>query len=156
MLELSLIGVIGLAALYWTALWWMGRHEDVLYGHFVNPSDSAAPRTSVEPAQGPPVDIKSMLQTAPRKTAARKTPARTIFLPDASPLSRLPTATAAMPAQSAVPAAITAAPGIKLPSADSATARPRHAPTAAATRHDALASLLETIKRDLNDSVGKP
>lgn len=49
MLELSLLGIIGLAAVYGTALWWMGRHDDVLYGDFVSP-EGAATLTSAEPA----------------------------------------------------------------------------------------------------------
>jgi hypothetical protein len=35
MLEISISSVIVLAAAYWTALWLMGRREDVLHGQFV-------------------------------------------------------------------------------------------------------------------------
>jgi hypothetical protein len=41
MLELGIFCVILLAAGYWTALWWMGRHDDVLHGKFVHPDHEA-------------------------------------------------------------------------------------------------------------------
>ena len=41
MLELGIFCVILLAAGYWAALWWMGRHDDVLHGKFVHPEDEA-------------------------------------------------------------------------------------------------------------------
>ena len=41
MLELGIFCVILLAAGYWAALWWMGRHDDVLHGKFVHPEDDA-------------------------------------------------------------------------------------------------------------------
>ena len=36
MFEISIFCVIVLAIAYWTALWFMGRRDDVLYGQFVN------------------------------------------------------------------------------------------------------------------------
>jgi hypothetical protein len=41
MLELGIFCVILLAAGYWAALWWMGRHDDVLHGKFVHSEDEA-------------------------------------------------------------------------------------------------------------------
>ncbi len=35
MFELGILCVIVLAAGYWATLWLMGRHDDVLHGHFV-------------------------------------------------------------------------------------------------------------------------
>lgn len=36
MFEIGVFSFIVLAIAYWTALWLMGRRDDVLHGHFVN------------------------------------------------------------------------------------------------------------------------
>lgn len=43
MFEISIICVIGLASCYWTALWFMGRHDDVLHGDFVQAEQQLEP-----------------------------------------------------------------------------------------------------------------
>ena len=53
MFEIGIFCVILLAAGYWAALWFMGRHDDVLHGKFVHCEDGpqvAAAPLSVRPA----------------------------------------------------------------------------------------------------------
>lgn len=120
MLEISILSVIGLAAVYWAALWLMGRHEDVLYGDFVTRA-AAVPLAPPEPAQRP------------------------VALPKPAPIDRLP-----KPVDSAA----------SRPRPDYPTPQPAHLPAdipsppaAAPSRDDLLASLLATIKRDLNEAA---
>ncbi len=42
MFELGIFCVILLAVGYWTAMWMMGRHDDVLHGNFVTAEQPAA------------------------------------------------------------------------------------------------------------------
>ena len=51
MFEIVIFGVIALAIGYWTALWLMGRHDDVLHGDFVQTEQQPEPA----PAQAPPL-----------------------------------------------------------------------------------------------------
>jgi hypothetical protein len=51
MLEISIFCVIGLAIGYGAALWFMGRHDDVLHGDFVQAEQGPEPG----PAQLPPL-----------------------------------------------------------------------------------------------------
>jgi hypothetical protein len=45
MFEIGIFCIIALAIGYWTALWLMGRHDDVLHGDFVEPQ----PRSEIVP-----------------------------------------------------------------------------------------------------------
>ncbi|MCG6204003.1 hypothetical protein LPW26_05105 [Rhodopseudomonas sp. HC1] len=49
MLELGLLCVIALAAIYWATMWLVGRHEDVLYGSFVTPTPGPAGSEALPP-----------------------------------------------------------------------------------------------------------
>ena len=48
MFELSILCVIILAVGYWMALWLMGRHDDVLHGHFVHADSVRADSVKAE------------------------------------------------------------------------------------------------------------
>jgi|GraSoi_2013_60cm_1033757.scaffolds.fasta_scaffold90730_2 hypothetical protein len=50
MFEIGIFCVIGLAMSYWTALWLMGRREDVLHGDFVQGEEGAEPAPAQLPA----------------------------------------------------------------------------------------------------------
>jgi hypothetical protein len=50
MFEFSILCVIALAIGYWVALWLMGRHDDVLHGHFVHPDAQPEPQPEQLPA----------------------------------------------------------------------------------------------------------
>lgn len=51
MFEFSILCVIALAIGYWVALWLMGRHDDVLHGHFVQ-TEPRPELKSEQPAAG--------------------------------------------------------------------------------------------------------
>ena len=51
MFEIGIFGVILLAVGYWMVLWIMGRRDDVLHGHFVEPEPVSA--TASAPASQP-------------------------------------------------------------------------------------------------------
>jgi hypothetical protein len=55
MFEIGIFCVIALAIGYWTALWLMGRRDDVLHGDFVQ----AEPRSEAVPATLPVSPIAS-------------------------------------------------------------------------------------------------
>lgn len=153
MLEVSILSVIAVAAAYWTALWWMGRHEDVLYGGFVtHPVDTGARR--------PPEAAVSML---PAELPRRPQPAQPPAVQPSAPVRPLPAAAAAtVPATRPVvipappraapapmPAAATQPPPLpKLPPSP-APFRKSAPPATEPDRTEVLASLLESIKRDL-------
>jgi hypothetical protein len=124
MLELSILAVIALAIVYWAALWLLGRHEDVLYGSFVTPPQSAAPEIPRKPMMLPP---------RPQAPATRLAGRRPEIVPPLTPQLSKPADSAALQrnARGAAPA------------------------PSGAVRADSLASLLETIKRDLNEAAGK-
>jgi hypothetical protein len=65
MFEISIFCVIVLAIGYWTALWWMGRHDDVLHGDFVEtePGSEAVPAISPVPTSAPRIDRRDSLQS---------------------------------------------------------------------------------------------
>jgi hypothetical protein len=131
MLEITILSIIALAAVYWTALWLLGRHEDVLYGSFVTPPQGAvsdAPRRMMMPS--PRADTRAT-------PSAATTATRPLMMPPPKPLSRPP---------SGQPPVIGSA-AVRHNGRTAAKSAP--APT------DALASLLETIKRDLNEAAGK-
>jgi hypothetical protein len=61
MFEISIFCVIVLAIGYWTALWLMGRHDDVLHGDFVEVEPGSDPVTATSPA--PRIDSTDSLQS---------------------------------------------------------------------------------------------
>jgi hypothetical protein len=61
MFEISIFCVIVLAIGYWTALWLMGRHDDVLHGDFVEVEPGSDPVTAASPA--PRIDSTDSLQS---------------------------------------------------------------------------------------------
>ncbi|WP_322514610.1 hypothetical protein SR870_16425 [Rhodopseudomonas palustris] len=127
MLELSIFAVITLAVVYWMALWLMGRREDVLYGSFVSPPQGAAQDQQAEPI-GPA--LSPPILSPP------------ILSPQWPPeLPRRPRLATSVP-RSVDPTALQ-----HTASAARATAEPPPG--------DVLASLLETIKRDLSEAAGK-
>jgi hypothetical protein len=68
MFEISIFCVIVLAIGYWTALWLMGRHDDVLHGDFVEvePGSDAAPATSPAPRIDNTDSLQSLLSAIKR------------------------------------------------------------------------------------------
>jgi hypothetical protein len=58
MFEISIFCVIVLAIGYWTALWLMGRHDDVLHGDFVE-AEPGAPGSEAVPVTSPAPRIDS-------------------------------------------------------------------------------------------------
>lgn len=142
MLELSLIAVIGLAAIYWTALWWVGRHDDVLYGDFIS-SEGTAMLTAIEPSP------RSQPAPAPPRSRTRRPPSLM------TPTTPAP-ASALVGVGLAPPTNLTAPPASRSAPLDSTAVEPPHEPSRKADQHDVLASLLETIKRDLNAAAGRP
>lgn len=75
MFELGILGVIVLAVGYWAALWWMGRHDDVLHGDFVQTdARPEVPISQLPGAQAGRADtLQALLTTIKRdlKDAAR-------------------------------------------------------------------------------------
>lgn len=65
MFEISIFCVIVLAIGYWTALWWMGRHDDVLHGDFVEvePGAEGVSAISPVPAAAARIDRRDSLQS---------------------------------------------------------------------------------------------
>ncbi|MGP9814495.1 hypothetical protein ACTZWT_23535 [Rhodopseudomonas sp. NSM] len=141
MFELSIFAVIVLAIIYWMALWLMGRREDVLYGSFVSPPQGAAADQHAEPGGpmlSPPMPSPPIL-SSPILSSPILSPQ---WPPELPRRRRAPQAPAApRPADPAALQHTTSA------SAARATAGP--------PRSDVLASLLETIKRDLDDAAGR-
>jgi hypothetical protein len=69
MFEISISGIIVLAAAYWTMLWLMGRREDVLHGPFVegDPQPEEAAALSVpEQSRFKPELLQSLLTSIKR------------------------------------------------------------------------------------------
>ena len=60
MFEISIFCVIVLAAGYWSALWLMGRRDDVLHGDFVH---EAAPEAVPTISPAPRIDSNETLQS---------------------------------------------------------------------------------------------
>jgi hypothetical protein len=68
MFELGILCVIILAVGYWTALWLMGRHDDVLHGDFVQaePGSDAVPATLPAPRIDRADRLQSLLNAIKR------------------------------------------------------------------------------------------
>jgi hypothetical protein len=68
MFEISIFCVIVLAIGYWTALWLMGRHDDVLHGNFVEvePGSDTVPATSPAPRIDSADSLQSLLNSIKR------------------------------------------------------------------------------------------
>lgn len=173
MLELSLVGIIGLAAVYAAAMWWMGRHSDVLYGDFVSPEGAASLAPAKPASLRQPQTAAVMGRT--RKATARPPVATREALPPVRTAAHPPPRTSAVPPRPAPPALniksqpagnrlTTAKPLLPAPLppvTPSAQHRspsrsiPAPARSEAPAHNDVLNSLLETIKHDLNNAVGK-
>ncbi|UYO53762.1 hypothetical protein [Rhodopseudomonas palustris] len=175
MLELSLLGIIGLAAAYGTALWWMGRHDDVLYGDFVSPEGmTTLTSTSAEPASlrqqhtapaayqpwqaGPHRPATAHAAVPPIETGVRP-PSRTSAAPQrpAPPAPTISSQPAGNRLTTAQPLLPTPLPPVTPSAQHRSPSRPIPAParSQAPAHNDVLNSLLETIKHDLNNAVGK-
>jgi hypothetical protein len=65
MFEISIFCVIVLAVGYWAALWFMGRHDDVLHGDFVEaePGSEAVPATLPATLPAPRIERADTLQS---------------------------------------------------------------------------------------------
>ena len=63
MFEIVIFGVIALAIGYWTALWLMGRRDDVLHGDFVQaePQPETVPTTLSASRMGSTTTLQSLL-----------------------------------------------------------------------------------------------
>ena len=61
MFEIGIFCVILLAVGYWVALWLMGRHNDVLHGHFIQADEGVevAPTALPPPISSPKVRADS-------------------------------------------------------------------------------------------------
>lgn len=73
MLEISVFCVILLAAFYWTAMYVMGRRDDVIHGKFVHADDEGAlPPAMLAPPMFPKRPVKVAASDAhPVKAEAR-------------------------------------------------------------------------------------
>ena len=77
MLEIGIFSVILLAAGYWTAMFFMGRHDDVIHGKFVHSDEQTGfelPAMPVPPPRfpQPPVKAVQVANDARAKDAAAK------------------------------------------------------------------------------------
>jgi len=183
MLEISILCVIALAAVYWMALWLMGRHEDVLYGSFVSsgpagdepaepirpilpPELPRRPRAVLPAPRGLPspsvtsISLADQVQPPPAAGGlvngggAIRTPHVAVVStarPPSAPSPVVPVAAMPMPpiGPTREPLAVNPA---ALQSNRTASAAPAtHEPSTG----DVLASLLETLKRDLSEAARK-
>ncbi len=65
MLEIGIFCVIVLAAGYWTAMYVMGRHDDVIHGKFVHTDDEGALTQPAMPVPPPPFPKRPVKAAAP-------------------------------------------------------------------------------------------
>ncbi|WP_420134096.1 hypothetical protein [Rhodopseudomonas sp.] len=138
MFEIVILGIIALAAAYWAAMWLIGRHDDVLYGSFVTPAPGMP---------GSDAPFPDFPDTHSPQQAARPLPPELPRRPRAAPSAVLREEALAMPEWDAQ--------GTSEPP-PGAAAPQRSAPPARASapqQADLLASLLETIKRDLGEGA---
>jgi hypothetical protein len=64
MFEIGIFCIILLAVGYCVALWLMGRHDDVLHGHFIQADEGAAPApAALPPTSLPKVDRSDSLRS---------------------------------------------------------------------------------------------
>jgi hypothetical protein len=68
MFELGIFCIIALAIGYWTALWLMGRHDDVLHGDFVEaePQPETGPTAASASRTGSATTLQSLLASIKR------------------------------------------------------------------------------------------
>ena len=73
MFEIGIFGIILLAVGYWMVLWIMGRRDDVLHGHFVEPEPVSAPASQPARSSGNAETLRPLLASIERelKRAAR-------------------------------------------------------------------------------------
>jgi hypothetical protein len=129
MFEIGVLCIVVLAVGYWVTLWLMGRHDDVLHGHFVHAEGEgeAAVEAAISPLPArPPFPPKPVLKPSAVKPAVLEPVA-------AKPAVLKPVAATAAPAAPAE-AAPAPTPVLNAPS-------------------DTLQSLLVSIKRDLKNAA---
>ena len=68
MLEISVFCVILLAAGYWTAMFIMGRHDDVIHGKFVHADDADDLTPPAMPTPPPPFPKRPVKAAQPAKS----------------------------------------------------------------------------------------
>ena len=78
MLEISVFCVILLAAGYWTAMFIMGRHDDVIHGKFVRAEDEGAPTQPAMPVPPPPFPKRPVKAAAPADVQPVKAAAKPV------------------------------------------------------------------------------
>ncbi len=71
MFELGFFCVILLAAGYWTAMWLMGRHDDVLHGKFVHLEDEPELAAPLRQPAPPPFPRRPAKVTRPVNVATK-------------------------------------------------------------------------------------
>ncbi|MFT4276409.1 MAG: hypothetical protein QM576_08640 [Rhodopseudomonas sp.] len=163
MLELGLIGVIGLALLYCAVLWWVSRHRDVLYGDFVSPTEGIAAVAIID-APRRPASLPAIAQhTSAAPTTANAGATQPASQVQISQVQMPPSSAGSEPAVAGprTSGAHTSGAHTKEPTRSLALfGREPNSPTDTAhtpqPHQEVLASLLETIKRDLSGAVSKP
>ncbi|NEW93875.1 hypothetical protein [Rhodopseudomonas sp. BR0M22] len=163
MLELGLIGMIGLALLYCAVLWWVSRHRDVLYGDFVSPAEVIAAVDRIDAPRRPAALPAIAQHTSAAPTAANAGATQPAAPVQASQVQMQPSSAGSEPAVSGprTSGAHTSGAHTREPTRLLALfGREQSPPTDTAhtpqQHQDVLASLLETIKRDLSGAVSKP
>lgn len=137
MFEVGIISIIVLAVGYWVTLWLMGRHDDVLHGHFVHAEDAADAPARSDPGfpARPPFPPKPVIKRRAVPAAIRPAMKSKAIKPDY------------ITPDAIEPAASRSAPSEIAP----APAGPA-SPATSSERSDTLQSLLASIKRDLKDA----
>ncbi|MCD0423190.1 hypothetical protein LOC51_38760 [Rubrivivax sp. JA1024] len=163
MLELGLIGVIGLALLYCAVLWWVSRHRDVLYGDFVSPAEGIAAVARIDAPRRPAALPAIAQHTSDAPTAANAGATQPAAPVQASPVQvsqvqMQPSSAGSEPAESGphTSGAHTREPTSLLALFGREQSPPTNTAHTPQPHQDVLASLLETIKRDLSGAVSKP
>ncbi|BAL77462.1 hypothetical protein [Bradyrhizobium cosmicum] len=78
MLEIGIFCVIVLAAGYWTAMYVMGRRDDVIHGKFVHTDDEDAPTQPAMPVPPPPFPKRPVKAAAPANVQSVKAEAKPV------------------------------------------------------------------------------
>jgi hypothetical protein len=78
MLEIGIFCVIVLAAGYWTAMYVMGRRDDVIHGKFVHTDDEDALTQPAMPVPPPPFPKRPVQAAAPANVQSVKAEAKPV------------------------------------------------------------------------------
>lgn len=78
MLEIGIFCVIVLAAGYWTAMYVMGRRDDVIHGKFVHADDEGVLAQSATPVPPPPFPKRPVQAAAPANVQSVKAEAKPV------------------------------------------------------------------------------